>query len=614
MLLCTASCAISCAAPRAPAPASAELDTTVALSDWGLAGGGALHHARVGLHHGRPPWLQVYELNPVAPPVAPATPAGRSAPPPLREGLFVISRFEYGPTNALGGHFGVFARSPSRGALGLRDLGGGPRALSFVYRRAGRGHAGLWIHLFAADRPPAERVYVDARGTAYLGFAVRGTRGDERLELRIADRRRQERGDAVSLGDVGAFTAAGRLRRRWQQAWIPLDHLPAGLSRDELAAVVLVATAPGRGRIELKDLLFSRDRSLTAPPVATGWRRSRRDRPLRSALWLWQSDAVRDGDGRTTLLDFCRRQGITDLFLQLPDTPLHHLAGLLTALHAQGVRVHALDGEPRNALPDRHEHQLARLRAVLAHNAGAPAAQRFDGIHLDIEPHLLPGFASARKPALLRSYLALLQRARALTRPAGLPLGVAIPFWLDARNRFFAPLAELDGRPLSEHVLAAVDSVVIMDYRTGSHGFDGIVAHAWSELGHAAALGREVFLGLETSPVADETIHEFTSGAAGLPLLAVHPAGPGRLRLTLHPRGLPGPLPAGSRLLGSVHRERASGDRISFARLSPRDLLRVRAEVSAELADIPSFAGFAIHSYESYRPWLERHRRPARGE
>ena len=48
--------------------------------------------------------------------------------------------------------------------------------------------------------------------------------------------------------------------------------------------------------------------------------------------------------------------------------------------------------------------------------------------------------------------------------------------------------------------------------------------------------------------------------------------------------------------------------KLSFARYSRNELEVVMDQTARELQHFASFHGFAIHSYESYRPWLERSR------
>ena len=47
--------------------------------------------------------------------------------------------------------------------------------------------------------------------------------------------------------------------------------------------------------------------------------------------------------------------------------------------------------------------------------------------------------------------------------------------------------------------------------------------------------------------------------------------------------------------------------KLSFAQYSQSELEDVIEQTALELQHFKSLYGFAIHSYESYRPWLEGH-------
>ena len=183
---------------------------------------------------------------------------------------------------------------------------------------------------------------------------------------------------------------------------------------------------------------------------------------------------------------------------------------LISQLHQVGVKIHALDGDPRFALREWHGRVIATLASIIQYNRESPPQERFDGIRFDIEPYLLPSFGGVQKEAILQQYLSLLAASQTLTRQADLALGADIPFWFDARNEFFEPTAEVGGRPVSELIIDIVDNVGIMDYRTQAYGADGVIAQGTQELQYAAKRGNEVFLGLETVELPDETILAFS--------------------------------------------------------------------------------------------------------
>jgi hypothetical protein len=281
------------------------------------------------------------------------------------------------------------------------------------------------------------------------------------------------------------------------------------------------------------------------------------------AIWIWEADSYGMLENEATAseaIDFLQGEGFDTAYLYadawkgrnlIASDPAAYRA-LIAAMHRRGVKVHALLGSWYLAthayvLPERRADALAMVDRVLAYNATASADERFDGISLDIEPHVLEAWDEHRDELLvdfLDLSAALRDRVQASPRPV--PLGAAIPFWLDG--------IQLDWRgrrdAASAHAIGLYDYVAIMDYRNRADGGDGIVSHAETEMAQAAAAGRQVVIGLEVAP------NELA--------------------------------------------------KITFDGLRPADLAREMAATARAFAGNAAFAGFAIHHYGAYRRWVMR--------
>jgi hypothetical protein len=489
--------------------------------------------------------------------------------------------------------------------LAIDDTPNGERALAFRYQRSESGFTGFWVHLF--DFKSTERTLLDAGKIAFLTFRIRGLLGDERVVLRAADDAWERRGDSLAIGDVGSFVKTGAITTQWQQAWVPLNRLPERIDRSSLASLVFAIEETGRGTVFIKDMALAESRDAMIPESTT---EPTKDRPWRKAMWVWETEKIAASDRETTdLAEFCRAQGITDIYLQIPEAGPARLRHVVAKLHAVGVRVDALDGDPRLALESHHAEVLAAIGRIVSYNESAPSSERYDGIRYDNEPYLLPGFAGVRKPSVLRDYVRLLEKAHALSKAAGLSFGVDIPFWFDARDRFLEPVAAVDGRALSELVIDRVDNVAIMDYRTSSYGPDGVIAHAGDELRYATQHGKSVFVGLETVELPDETILDFgIDGRDSRVLIGALDDGRVELRwIAAQAWSAAVDTEAArnaTRILAQTFAAEAPASKVTFAGWPVTRLERVMHQTTRELAATPSFIGFAVHSYESYKPWL----------
>jgi len=280
------------------------------------------------------------------------------------------------------------------------------------------------------------------------------------------------------------------------------------------------------------------------------------------AIWTWERESyemVGDAGVTREALKFLRSKGIRTVYLyadayrgrSLIERQPELYRQFLARVHRRNMRAHALLGSyylhtEEYVLPDKRAEALHMLQGVLAYNTGAAPNERFDGISLDIEPHMLKQW-DQRRTELLHEFLDLGQALMALKRDSGqdLPIGAAIPFWFDGIT------LDWNGRvrPVSEHVLDLYDYVVLMDYRDHAQGPDGIIAHAAAELEYARANDRTVVIGVEVTP--------------------------NELR------------------------------KVTFFHRTETDLERELKLAEWAFRRNPAFGGFALHHYRSYRTWLE---------
>ena len=172
----------------------------------------------------------------------------------------------------------------------------------------------------------------------------------------------------------------------------------------------------------------------------------------------------------------------------------------------------------------------------------------------------------------------------------------------------------MEGRPLSELIIDIVDNVGIMDYRTQAYGADGTIAHAQSELRYAAEVGKRVFLGLETVELPDETDFAFSLQGSGGSRVVIEQIDHERARISWIAEEawdrlggwpeIPGAM-MGTVTLRESRATSVPSGKLSFAEYGRSELEIVIERTALELQQFESFYGFAIHSYESYRPWLE---------
>ncbi len=134
------------------------------------------------------------------------------------------------------------------------------------------------------------------------------------------------------------------------------------------------------------------------------------------AIWMWEEDSwamLKSTAQARDKIAFLKRQGIGTLYIYADAHAGENLivqqpalyARLIGQLHREGMQVHALLGSwplhtERYILPENRDKALQMVQRVLDYNQQAVSEARFDGINLDIEPHVLDDWSSRREPYL----------------------------------------------------------------------------------------------------------------------------------------------------------------------------------------------------------------------
>ncbi|HYK89095.1 MAG TPA: hypothetical protein VE398_10015 [Acidobacteriota bacterium] len=611
------------------------LSGEVRESNWGISSWAVIRRGQAGvIHAGGGDELRIYLLS--SSPGVTVQSRVRSFTPSFSGDYYLVSSYDSGPQNLLGGYFNSFSLSPSAAGATIKRWDDGRRALTLDFLKAGTGFSGMWVHLFDLKKPAAERVYFDSTPFSHLAFWVRGGRGDERILLKASDAAWERKEDALPIGEVADFLPGHKIESGWQAAVVPMKRLPPALDRRQLAGLVFEIAGTGQGCIAIKDLAFSK--ASQAPPLSPPTAPPSGEVHVERALWVWNTrDILASPDQQRDLVAFCREMRITHLYLQLPNEARNLGASgeirleegvwkpFLQLLNSNGIHPHALDGSKDYALPDWHARVLLTLDNVLRFNRSAGPNQRFWGIHYDIEPYLLEGFLGPRRQAILKGYLQLLQAIATKAHSGGLKFSVDVPFWYDA-------LDEVTGKPFriefgglsklpSEHVIDLADQVSLMDYRTSAYGADGVIAQAQDELAYATQKGKQVFVGLETTSLPDEDLLDFE----GEPVRSMPKDPPAGYSILIAPGGQTTVAYLVSRAQwDGVRRLLLDGGRnpesvfwwpvrkithvpshkLTFKSLGVAHLNQTLDEALQELPRYRSFAGFAIHDYPGYRKLL----------
>ncbi len=293
---------------------------------------------------------------------------------------------------------------------------------------------------------------------------------------------------------------------------------------------------------------------------------------------LWQQQAPR-------LLELAEARQLQRLYLSVPvqDSTVQQAQGLqdfVAAAHARGLQVWPVLGDPRHVLAGERAALQAQVAAYLQYNATVAAEARLDGLQLDIEPHLLPGFALAQ-PQWRQRWLDTVNAVQRQLAGA-LPLDLVIPVWWGSHPAWGETLlAGLQGPALS---------LTIMNYRTADAA---LRAGAQPFLAWGPTQDVPVSIALEAGSIGpDEQRLQFVQADAG-ELLWLQ-LGDYRLLALLDQEQAAAPGQSAYRL---QRQQRAAAAAITFAGDLQR-LETVAAALEPEWRSSPAYAGLAIHGLD----------------
>jgi hypothetical protein len=179
---------------------------------------------------------------------------------------------------------------------------------------------------------------------------------------------------------------------------------------------------------------------------------------------VWKSPEILSAPhAAEDLLDFCRSQDINEIYVSISAKSEHteepQLARLITLMHRSKIRVEALLSSVDADEPGKHrETLLDHARLVVRFNDQNPN-DRFDGIHLDIEPQQRPENKGPGNLRFLPGLIDAFREVRRIARPAGMTVNA------DIQNKLFT--GNLDQRKM---LLTSLPRVTLMMYELSSPG------------------------------------------------------------------------------------------------------------------------------------------------
>ncbi|MER7283220.1 hypothetical protein ABT369_53210 [Dactylosporangium sp. NPDC000244] len=249
------------------------------------------------------------------------------------------------------------------------------------------------------------------------------------------------------------------------------------------AVVAAAALVPSPASAALPAPTATAKAKATAKATAEAKATAAKQQAKARAMWLWSQA------NPAAVVAWANKQGVKEIFAAVPWQPsaaeVKRLRDLRARTKAAGIRLSALGGDPSWAVNPQN---------AVAWRQRVSALRLFDGVHLDVEPYLLPNWLKDQ-PAIAASYLTMLDAVR---RAGPEPLEADVPFWLAT--------VKVGSQNLAEAVIARVDAITVMSYRDSG---SAVLAVGTDLLTRAQAGRKPVRLAAETQPTSDCTYCTF---------------------------------------------------------------------------------------------------------
>jgi hypothetical protein len=188
------------------------------------------------------------------------------------------------------------------------------------------------------------------------------------------------------------------------------------------------------------------------------------DSALVHGLWVWKSQGVLETpENAQALWKFCKAEDINEVYVSISErsepAEENELTRLIALLHHSNIRVEALLSSTDADEPGKHRETLLRHAEEVVEFNRRHSGDRFDGIHLDVEPQQRPENKGAGNLRFLPGLVEAFRGVRKIAEADGMAVNA------DIQNKLLK--GTLDER---KALLTSVPRVTLMMYELSSPG------------------------------------------------------------------------------------------------------------------------------------------------
>ncbi|MGY4691446.1 hypothetical protein [Salibacterium sp. K-3] len=223
------------------------------------------------------------------------------------------------------------------------------------------------------------------------------------------------------------------------------------------------------------------------------------------ATWIWDLEDLEENQEET--VSFLSNKGVNLVYLHIDFEEFNtdRFESFIKLAAKKNIDVYALGGDPNWALTKNQNSLDTFVSIVKDYNHQAAEEEKFQGVHVDIEPYLLPEWKSDRENIVTQWISNLHYLKNKVKTDSELAISGDVPFWINkvkipGKNKY-----------VGDWMLTSLDSITVMAYRDQTEGKNGIKGIASPLVEQAANRSKSVVIAvnvIETDEGGHTTFHD----------------------------------------------------------------------------------------------------------
>ncbi|WP_079914051.1 hypothetical protein [Paenibacillus sp. 32352] len=209
------------------------------------------------------------------------------------------------------------------------------------------------------------------------------------------------------------------------------------------------------------------------------------------STWMWNPYVI--GQEADSTLQQLTSKGVNRVYLLVDSSyPVSYYSSFIRKANAQHIEIQALGGAPNWVLPEYNKRMYAFIDWVKSYNGSVLPEERFAGIHLDVEPYVLPEWRKDSDTVIGLWKDTVSGFVEEVKSDSTLTVGMDMPVWLDS---FQVGDGQGGRTTLSDWLIRRMDEVTLMAYFNKAQD---IASSVQTELAEADQAGVPVLVAVDT--------------------------------------------------------------------------------------------------------------------